>query len=161
IPALDWMNDCRLVVVDPLISFIGNDAWHRGRLQELLNRMGRHAKKRHFAFLGVAHLGKRASAAAVNRVVGALSFVASGGSVWGVVRDPEDRDARLLLPVKSNVAEANEGLRFRFVKVDGTQAPRIEWDEEPVMMSFEAASGRRMSASERQYWDRVNYVAER
>lgn len=106
---------------------------------------------------------KRPNGTAINRVLGALSFVAAPRAVWALMRDPSNADRRLMLSLKSNVSDDNQGLRFCLRKPEGMLVPRVEWGAQPVAMSFQSASAAapRFNLAEQQYRGSQNHVIRR
>ena len=78
------------------------------------------------AVLLVSHLNKVASGKSAYRVMGSLAFFAAARAVWTVHRDPHDRDRRLMLQSKNNLAARQNGLAYRIVD------QKVQWDQEPV-----------------------------
>jgi hypothetical protein len=110
---LDRHPGIRLIIVDPLTSYVGragiND--HKdSELRSVLDPVVRMAEERRVAVVGVMHLNKSAAAKAANRVLGGVAYVNLARAVYVVCRDPEDSNRRLLLPVKNNLAHDLEGL---------------------------------------------------
>lgn len=160
--ALAATPDCRLVVIDPISAYLGRtDGNHNGEVRSLLQPLAELARIHRVAIVAVAHLNKRSSASSVNRVMGALSFVSTARTVWGIVRDPQDPNQRLMLSIKNNLAEDNQGLRFRLPPSGSVPVPCVEWNAEPVTMSFQMACGGRFNRAQQEYSDTENHITVR
>jgi hypothetical protein len=155
-------HEVRLVVIDPLSAYMGQiDGNQNSQVRTQLKGLAKMAAEARVAIVAIAHLNKQVSAAAVNRVMGAISFMSTARSVWSVVRDPESAEQRLMLPMKSNISAASAGMRFRFAKVEGFDAPKLEWGDAPVTTTFEGSRERRLDPAEREMQDKESYVMER
>ena len=123
---------CRLIVIDPVKSFLDatnsrDDAKLRAtmvKLTDLANRSGT-------AILLITtpskvEKGKRGNWTPTSPV---LAEVAR--SVWTIVRDPDEPDRRILLPVKTNLCETPPGLGFII------HNQRICWRDEWVHQTAE------------------------
>ena len=85
------------------------------------------------AILVITHLNKNASGSAMYRLTGSLGFVAAARAVWLVVKDSENPDRRLFLPVKNNLAPSGTGLAFTVQpSPDNPDIPVIAWETDPV-----------------------------
>ena len=67
--------------------------------------------------------------------LGSRAFTGIARVVWHVTRDSDNRDRRLLLAGKNNLAREGDGLAF---SIDG-EPPAICWEREPVKMSADEA----------------------
>jgi hypothetical protein len=160
--ALAATPDCRLVVIDPITAYLGDISGNQNHeVRSLLGSLADLARRRRVALVAVAHLNKQSSQRAVLRVMGALSFVATARTVWGVMRDLEKPDERVMLPLKNNLSEDNHGMRFRLPKSDGALAPRVEWEAELLPMSFQSFCNRKLSSADRQYFNTENHLTVR
>ena len=79
----------------------------------------------------------------MNRIIGSVAFVAAPRAAFVVLRDDEDENKRLFLPVKLNLASVEEayGMSFgieeadtgvkddRFKPSKAITAPRVKWLE--------------------------------
>jgi hypothetical protein len=123
-----------LIVIDPLTAFLsgvrdGNDAQQvrRGLLPvlELASSTGA-------SVLGIAHLNKSAGLGqrAMHRISGSHALAAVARAAWLVAEDREDRERRLFLPVKMNLARDVGGMAFRIesVKEEAGEVPRVSWE---------------------------------
>jgi hypothetical protein len=105
------------------------------------------AARRNIAVIVVVHLNKSAGARAISGVSGSFEWTAASRAAFLVV-DEVGTDRILFLPMAYNIGLAPEGLAFRIKtkKVDGIQAPRVVWENEPIKMSADealaAANGR-------------------
>ena len=156
--------DCRMVVIDPITAYLGSAHDSSNvEVRSLLYPLAALAKRYRVAMIAIAHLNKRPSASSVNRVMGALTFVSTARTVWGVMRDPLDESQRLMLTLKNNVSEENQGLSFRLPKVEGGLAPYVNWGEKPLAMTFQSACMRspRFSFAEQSYRDDADHVTKR
>ena len=131
--ALDSLPDCRLIVVDPIGSFLtsGTDAHRDNEVRAVLDPLARLAAERGLAVVIVAHRRKGATDHAGDAAMGSAAFVNLARAVWHLGRDPDDKARRLFLPAKMNGAPEPMGLAFT---VAGEPAA-IHWDREPVEQS--------------------------
>jgi hypothetical protein len=161
--AIQQMNDCRLVIIDPIAAFLGDcDSYRDADVRALLRPLGRLAAECGVAVVAVAHLNKNMSGPAVYRSMGSLAFTAVARSVLAVVPDPDTLSHRLLLPVKSNVGGEQPGLGFHMQSPPSSVAgvsdpghnmgrPTVVWHAEPFWESADALlsrSGRESSTKD-------------
>jgi putative DNA primase/helicase len=116
----------RAVIVDPISAYMGTVDGHsnvgvRGMLRPLADL----ASRCRVAVIAVSHLSK-ARQAAVRSAIGSIAFAAAARAVWAVVKDLDDPERRLFLPVKANLAADAGGLSFKVDAVNGV--PRVSWD---------------------------------
>lgn len=122
----------RLVIVDPIAAFLGEADSHKNSdIRTLIAGLARIAAEYRFAVLIISHLNKGTGSKAVYRVMGSLAFVAAARACFAVMRDPENTERRLMLPVKNNLAVDTEGFSF-CLKVADNDAPHAEWGDEAV-----------------------------
>jgi len=136
---IDRLGDVRLVVIDPISSYLGKIDDHKNAaLRAVLEPVGEMASRLGVAVLAITHLNKGAVGGANNRVIGSIALVAAARAVFIVAKDPEDPKRGLFLPSKSNLSKEGAGLGFRVAEratPSGIVAPAIVWDSEPVTMS--------------------------
>jgi putative DNA primase/helicase len=131
------IDNVKLIAIDPLSAHLGRaDTNSMTAVRTLLAPLADLAARKSAAVLLIAHLNKRASStAAIARVAGSGAFVAAVRAAYLIVKDPDDPNRRLLLPLKNNVGRDDTGLAFRVESVDvgsGLQAPRIRFEDELV-----------------------------
>jgi len=127
----------QLVIIDPISAFLGTaDSHVNSEVRALLAALGRLAAELRVAVLVVSHLNKGSGNSAAYRITGSLAFVAAARAVFAVAPDPQDRERRLVLPVKSNLGPDTHGYAYR-VSVADNDAPYIRWDEERVTQTAE------------------------
>jgi putative DNA primase/helicase len=100
------------------------------------------------AVLSITHFSKAGAGnttKALHRFVGSIAFVGAPRAAFAVLDDPDDKDRRLFLHAKNNLAASPQGLAFRLEqKIVGEAgksiaASRVKWDGEPVSMTADAA----------------------
>ena len=130
--ALQNVPDCKLVVIDPIGSYLGGkvDAHRDNQVRAVLAPIAALASKYEVAILVVMHRRKGAGAFADEQALGSVGFVAISRIVWHVARDPEDDERRLLLAGKTNLAGESDGLAF---SIEGDPV-RLVWEPEPVKL---------------------------
>jgi hypothetical protein len=135
-----------LIVVDPIISFMGDADPNKDRdVRPIFTRMKAFAKKNQLAWLTVNHFNKNAAATSINRTSGAKTFVSAPRATWMFGKDPNDTERRLMMKGKGNLAKQGvKTLAYKivetYIKVDEKPfvdakgrpigVPRIEWDGE-------------------------------
>jgi hypothetical protein len=127
--ALEKLPDCRLVIVDPIGSYLGGrtDAHRDNEVRAVLSPLAELAARRAVAVVAVCHTRKGGAAThADDAVLGSVGFVGLARAVLHVVTDPDDSTKRrkLLLPGKNNLAPPVAGFAFH---VEG-RPPRVVWD---------------------------------
>lgn len=135
--ALEQHRDCRLIVVDPIGSYLGatTDAHRDNEVRGVLAPIAMLAENYGPAVLVVAHRRKSAGGSADDTALGSRAFTGIARAVWHVSRDAQAPQRRLLLPGKNNLAREGEGLAFTILG----EPPRISWEREPVAMSADEA----------------------
>ena len=131
--ALDGLPDCKLVVVDPIGSYLGSgvDAHRDNEVRAVLAPLGQLAAARGLAVVLVAHTRKAAADFADDTILGSRAFSGIARSVLHLMTDPEDRARKLLLAGKNNLAKAAPGLAFAITG----DPPHLEWEPDPVELS--------------------------
>jgi len=135
--ALKTHPDCRLVVVDPIGSFLGGrtDAHRDNEVRSVLAPVTKLAEKYGPAVLIVAHRRKSSGSIADDLALGSRAFTGIARSVWHLTRDGENKKRRLLLPGKNNLAVEGHGLAFTICG----EPPAIAWEHDPVTMTADDA----------------------
>jgi putative DNA primase/helicase len=135
--ALRRLDDCRLVVIDPVGSFLGaeTDAHRDNEVRAVLAPVAKLAENYGAAVLVVMHRRKSAGAVADDTAMGSRAFTGIARSVWHLSRDAENRERRLLLPGKSNLTAEQTGLAFTI----GGDPGAVRWEREPVAMTADDA----------------------
>lgn len=135
--ALMRLPDCKLIVVDPVGSFLGGgtDAHRDNAVRGVLAPIARLAEKHGAAVLVVAHRRKSTGTNADDLALGSRAFTGIARAVWHLTRDSENKARRLLLPGKNNLAHEGDGLAFSIIG----EPARISWERDPVAMSADDA----------------------
>lgn len=130
--------DCRLIVVDPIGSYLGSgtDSYRDSEVRAVLDPVTRLSDLYGPAVLVVAHRRKDAGTThADDLALGSRAFTGVARSVWHLTRDRQNKKRRLLLSGKNNLAEEGQGLAFT---IEGSP-PAIRWESEPVDLSANEA----------------------
>lgn len=114
--AIQSLPDTRLVIIDPLSSYLGGkiDSHRDSDVRGVLMPLVQLAEETHIAILGIMHLNKAVGLKAVYRAIGSVAFAACARTVWLVTADPQEPNngRRLFLPAKHNVLINPTGLAF-------------------------------------------------
>jgi hypothetical protein len=131
--ALAKLPECKLVVVDPVGSYLGGgvDAHRDNEVRAVLAPLGQLAAERGVAVVLVAHTRKAAVDFADDAILGSRAFSGIARSVLHLMSDREDRTRKLLLAGKNNLSVSAPGLAFT---ITGDPA-RLEWEPDPVDLS--------------------------
>lgn len=128
--ALDTLPHVRLVVIDPIGSYLGGqvDAHRDNEVRSVLMPLASLAMECGVAILLVCHTRKAPAAYADDMALGSRAFVGLARTVLHLSEDTDDRDRKLLLPGKCNLSIPAPGLAFRICG-DPT---RLEWEPKPL-----------------------------
>ena len=135
-----------LVVIDPLSAYLGNaDSHNNAEVRALLSPLQTMAAMLRVAVLGVSHLTKAQGMDALLRLQGSVAFGAAARVVWGITKDKDNGERRLMLPLKNNLGTDNTGFAYGIEScvleqsdpIIGTS--RIMWESEKVTVSADEA----------------------
>jgi putative DNA primase/helicase len=161
--AIHAIGNVVLIIIDPFSAYMGKpgklDSYRSTDVRSVLAPLQEMAARHGIAIIGIGHLNKSGSSPAMLRVLDSVAFVAASRGVYLVVRDPENEDRRLFLPVKNNIGKIRTGLAFRVIEkltpppvFDAS--PAIKWEDGAVNMTADEAltfkqNGRKSKAAER------------
>lgn len=139
--AIGTVENCRLVVVDPISAYMGKTDSHKNAdVRSVLTPLAELASETRVAVLAVSHL-RKGEGAAIYRTMGSLAFVAAARACWVVTEDSADKRRRLLLPTKNNLSDDTQGLAFRIEAHGPDGSPVVCWEAEPITVSADEAMG--------------------
>jgi len=133
----EFVDDVRLIVVDPLVSAVSGDSHKNAEVRRCLQPLVDLAQRMDAALIGITHYSKGTQGREpLERVSGSLAFGALARLVFGTVRQKaEDAGAPsryLLARVKSNIGPDGGGFAYAFEQADignGIVASRTVWGE--------------------------------
>lgn len=131
--ALTKIPECRLVVIDPIGSFLGGrtDAHRDNEVRAVLAPLAALAEKHGVAMLLILHTRKAAAQFADDAALGSRAFTGIARAVWHLARDRNNKNRRLLLPGKCNLSAQPTGLAFTIAG----DPPALCWEREAVDMN--------------------------
>jgi hypothetical protein len=97
------------------------------------------------AVLGVSHLTKAQGMDALLRLQGSVAFGAAARVVWGITKDKDNDQRRLMLPLKNNLGTDNTGFAYGIESCVLEQSDpligtsRIMWESEKITLSADEA----------------------
>jgi RecA-family ATPase len=150
--------ECRLITIDPISAYLGGtDSHNNADIRALLTPLAAMASRQKVAIVVVTHLNKSTQANALYRASGSLAFVAAARAVYSVVKDPDDPDRRLFLPIKNNLGDDKTGFGYT-IETAENNAPVIEWEDELVEMTIEELADAVTDRKQRPYEKAMNWL---
>lgn len=122
-------HDAALVIIDPLMAYLGADVnSHRDQdIRRTLAPLSALAERTGAAVLVVRHLNK-GSGPALYRGGGSIGIIGAARAALLVAPDPEDETRRILAVSKSNLGALPPALAYRVEGDVATGAARIVWE---------------------------------
>jgi RecA-family ATPase len=140
------IGDVALVIVDPISSYMGKTDSHKNAdVRGVLEPIAELADRTRVAVLTVTHFSKPnggAATKALHKFIGSVAFGAAARAAFAVLEDPDDKDRRLFLHAKNNLAEPPQGLAFRLEQVavgEGIVTSRVDWEHDPITTTADEA----------------------
>ena len=157
--AIKRIGDVVLIIIDPVSAYLGVgrvDSRSATDVRGILTPLKDLAEKLHVAVIGIAHFNKKDDIkSALLRVSDSIAYVAAARHVYAVLDDPEDKNSKLFVKAKNNLARDTKALRYGMsVKTVGHDvklgvditAPYIVWHPQHVEITaneaMQAAEGR-------------------
>ncbi len=139
VKTVDAAGDCRLVVIDPVTSYLGGTSENANtQVRRLLEPVADLAASRRLAVVLVSHLRKRPGRA-LYQTLGCQAFVAMARAKWIVRYDTSDSERRIFFSPKSNLGPDVGGLAFRIEKVSPSGSALIRWEPDAVRVTVDSS----------------------
>jgi putative DNA primase/helicase len=146
------ISNVALVIIDPVSAYLGVgkvDGRSATDVRGVLTPLKNMAEELHIAVIGIAHFNKKDDVkSALLRVSDSIAYVAAARHVYAVVDDPEEKDCKLFVKAKNNLARDTKALRYGMgVKKVGhdkrlgvdINAPFIVWHPQHVEITANEA----------------------
>lgn len=121
-----FLVGARLVVIDPLMAYMGGDSNSDQSVRRTLGPLKALAELTNAAVVLVRHLNKGGGRTPLYRGGGSVGIVAAARAALLVGNDPEDENMRVIAPVKNNLGPMAPSVRFEPVS-DENGTVRVEW----------------------------------
>jgi len=149
---LEQLSDCKLIVVDPIGSYLGGqaDAHRDNEVRAVLAPVCHLATQYGAAVVVVAHTRKAVAANADDMAMGSRAFTGLARSVLHLLIDPDDgtKQRRLLLSGKNNLAERPLGLAFDIGPGEVEGRACVRWMDGEVTITADEAVNRELQSDE-------------
>jgi putative DNA primase/helicase len=165
---IEEIGNVVLVIIDPMNAYLGVgkvDGRSAIDVRAVLSPLKDMAEELHIAVIGIAHFNKKDDIkSALLRVSDSIAWVAAARHVYAVLDDPEDKNSKLFVKAKNNLAPDTKALRYGMgVKKVGhdarlsvdIEAPFIVWHPQHVEITaneaMQAASGHTAKREAREF----------
>jgi putative DNA primase/helicase len=166
--AINRIGNVVLVIIDPVSAYLGVgkvDGRSATDVRGVLTPLKDMAEELHIAVIGIAHFNKKDDIkSALLRVSDSIAYVAAARHVYAVLDDPEDKECKLFVKAKNNLAADKKALRYGIgVKTVGhdarlgvdIEAPFIVWHPQHVEITaneaMQAAGGHTAKREAREF----------
>ena len=116
----------KLLIIDPLMAFLGRDANSDQKVRQALMPLRRFAEQTKMAVVIIRHLNKGGSRNSLYRGSGSIGIIGTTRSALLVGKHPKDQNLRVMCHTKCNLAPEGPSLVFEPVSGEG-EVIRIEW----------------------------------
>src|SRR5262245_22283732 len=150
--AINRIGNVVLVIIDPVSAYLGVgkvDGRSATDVRGVLTPLKNMTEELNITVIGIAHFNKRDDIkSALLRVSDSIAYVAAARHVYAVLDDPEDKNSKLFVKAKNNLARDAKALRYGMgVKKVGhdaklgvdINAPYIVWHPQHVEITANEA----------------------
>ena len=144
--ALDEIDDCRLIVFDPLPDYIAADENKSAEVRAELVPLARLAQEKNVAVVAVLHQNKKNDLTTVQRISGSGAFAQIARVVLSIGTHPEDVDKetgkrRVMIVSKNNYGERDIGQAYE-IETRANDQPGIVWQAGTITMDADQIARR-------------------
>jgi len=150
--AIERIGNVVLVIIDPVSAYLGVgkvDGRSATDVRGVLTPLKDMAEELHIAVIGITHFNKKDDIkSALLRVSDSIAYVAAARHVYAVLDDPEDKNSKLFVKAKNNLARDTKapryGMSMKKVGYDAKlgvdiNAPVIVWHPQHVEITANEA----------------------
>jgi putative DNA primase/helicase len=165
---IEQIGNVVLIIIDPVSAYLGVgkvDGRSSSDVRGTLTPMKDMVEELNVAVIGIAHFNKKDDVkSALLRVSDSIAWVAAARHVYAVLDDPEDKNSKLFVKAKNNLARDTKALRYGMsVKTVGRdaklkldiEAPFIVWHPQHVDITaneaMQAAGGHTAKREAREF----------
>jgi len=131
------LTNVAAIIIDPITAYLGQtDTNNNSDVRLILSPLAKIAEKYNLAIICISHNNKNASQQAIHRAIGSIGFIAACRSAYVVVKDNDDDNKRLFLPLKNNNSDDKTGLAFHIesaVIKGNIETSRVVWLNELIL----------------------------
>lgn len=118
----------RLVIVDPLVGYLGPADFHRDQdVRRVLRALGGLAARRRCSVVVVRHLNKDQSKSLIYRGGGSIGVIGAVRTGLLMAKHPTEKNELVVAVSKSNLAKIPQSIRFKLVDSEIPDVARVEW----------------------------------
>ncbi len=130
VEALVQEDGARLVIVDPLMAYLGGqyDAHRDQDVRRALHVFAAWAERTGAALVVVRHLNKAPGGNPIYRGGGSIGIVGAARAGMVIAPDPADEKRRVVACLKSNLSAEPASLAYRLVPDEVHDCARVQWD---------------------------------
>jgi len=114
--AIERIGNVVLVIIDPVSAYLGVgkvDGRSATDVRGVLTPLKDMAEELHIAVIGITHFNKKDDIkSALLRVSDSIAYVAAARHAYAVLDDPEDKNSKLFVKAKNNLARDTKALRY-------------------------------------------------
>lgn len=132
----------KLIIVDPISLYLGSvDENKNKEIRSALSILSALAERNNCALVLNSHFTKgnsKANTSAINRIMGSIGFAAAARIVFGIMKDPENPERRLFVPIKNNIGEDKIGYAYNikpFIVNNSIETSHVSWLNEKIEKS--------------------------
>lgn len=130
------LGNIAAIIIDPITAYLGKtDSNNNSDVRSILSALSKLGEKYNIAIICISHNNKNASQQAIHRAIGSIGFVAASRSAYVVMKDNDDEEKRLFLPLKNNNGNDTTGLAFHIESVlvnDKIETSKVVWLNESI-----------------------------
>jgi len=112
-------NNYKILIVDPITIYLGSIDQHKNNeIRGALARITALAERHDLGLVLNSHFSKPSGSASKNaiyRVMGSIGFAAAARVVYGIMKDPENPERRLFIPIKNNIGQDKYGFVYKII----------------------------------------------
>lgn len=132
-------NKYKLLIVDPISIYLGSvDQNKNNEIRSALGMITALAERHDIGLVINSHFSKPSGSSsrnAIYRVMGSIGFAAAARVVYGIMKDPENPERRLFIPIKNNIGQDKYGFVYEIQSAildGGIETSHIRWIAEKI-----------------------------